>query len=871
MTVVGVLIENPSVIAAMVVAVAACLVACLLILADRQLRRLPRELLAVFLLSAGIATVSAQKRGEIQNFELRARVKNDSLVGITLNSQLLTLGLPDLPYRLECVTTNAEYSYERPTSGAVRGTWHLRGAYDDVTKVDLIDFAFPLGSELVTSLWARTWGAARAHLASTSNELIAVGAPMSAIPGVSRFWTASTPSNTYLLTWQDFASGRALPVLVPDPASLLSAQLELLPNGDFVARSNLVESVYRRVNPDDWDDDGWIDDEDPDPRFFNADGFGPHQVLPVGDDTNYYYWIDLVVEQANARVTLVGDGDSHLPDPDFIARAGETNRVMLLLGKSYEVQCAMPVRIVGMEDEEVEVQEGGRSASVVWPVYLDFVSLSPMLMTTPRLRTGTPHDGGMGVAVRPTRAAGGAFSWPDNFCCYLSAPDNTPVFICDGTCGCGGCSTGDITYEIGGYRMSYGGIDCGCSHGEGEADDPSSDPDAPDVSPSGPAVSVSFSKSAIIFEDAYTNSPGVVVDRRSTDTELTCEVYGGTNGGNYAFSIYNGERLLRKSGSYLPRSGTVAAGETFRIKIMYEAKAASGGVGDIIARGTFTEKGTGRELPLSEANLTAIKLSLLVDVDAPSDFCHNRHTYGVREKVFCVASPNLPICLTASNDATLESATSFRCPIHAAANPMQISYGTAVYTPQITVIEPNDVGASDVDYVLFGVPAWSAGGIGLKMSFVVKPLTVAFNGISIQEIPCSIGVQTGYFDNDYFHDERSHSVANGAGIWVDVGIGNLADGHDIAALSQPLPRMTPAGQITDDVSYGWIDGVNVWSVPFGWNVSGTTGTASPYSGFAPGKTQIFVVDSLGNTQVHKLDNSVRRNINGDIYLNGELQ
>ena len=64
MTVVGVLIENPSVIAAMVVAMAACLVACLLILADRRLRRLPRELLAVFLLSAGIATVSAQKSGE---------------------------------------------------------------------------------------------------------------------------------------------------------------------------------------------------------------------------------------------------------------------------------------------------------------------------------------------------------------------------------------------------------------------------------------------------------------------------------------------------------------------------------------------------------------------------------------------------------------------------------------------------------------------------------------------------------------------------------------------------------------------------------------------------------------------------------------
>ena len=36
----------------------------------------------------------------------------------------------------------------------------------------------------------------------------------------------------------------------------VSAQIELMPSGDFIARSNLVERVYRRVNPDDWDDDG---------------------------------------------------------------------------------------------------------------------------------------------------------------------------------------------------------------------------------------------------------------------------------------------------------------------------------------------------------------------------------------------------------------------------------------------------------------------------------------------------------------------------------------------------------------------------------------------------------------------------------------
>ena len=40
------------------------------------------------------------------------------------------------------------------------------------------------------------------------------------------------------------------------PYPTINAQLELFPSGDFIARSNQVERVYRRINPDDWGDDG---------------------------------------------------------------------------------------------------------------------------------------------------------------------------------------------------------------------------------------------------------------------------------------------------------------------------------------------------------------------------------------------------------------------------------------------------------------------------------------------------------------------------------------------------------------------------------------------------------------------------------------
>ena len=65
-----------------------------------------------------------------------------------------------------------------------------------------------------------------------------------------------------------------------DTNTPVSAQLELMPSGDFIARSNLVERLYRRVNPDDWDDDGIPNDDDIQPLAYDGDNFDPHQELP---------------------------------------------------------------------------------------------------------------------------------------------------------------------------------------------------------------------------------------------------------------------------------------------------------------------------------------------------------------------------------------------------------------------------------------------------------------------------------------------------------------------------------------------------------------------------------------------------------------
>ena len=101
-----------------------------------------------------------------------------------------------------------------------------------------------------------------------AGEIVAVGAPMSAVPHHSRLWTAVDANGSRLVTWENFAFGR-------DTNAPVNAQIELRPTGDFVTRSNAVETVCLRVDPEEWDGDGWQNDDDPDPYDPEEDD-GPH-------------------------------------------------------------------------------------------------------------------------------------------------------------------------------------------------------------------------------------------------------------------------------------------------------------------------------------------------------------------------------------------------------------------------------------------------------------------------------------------------------------------------------------------------------------------------------------------------------------------
>ncbi len=156
----------------------------------------------------------------------------------------------------------------------------------------------------------------------------------------------------------------------------------------------------------------------------------------------------------------------------------------------------------------------------------------------------------------------------------------------------------------------------------------------------------------------------------------------------------------------------------------------------------------------------------------------------------------------------------------------------------------------------------------MSMSLYVLPMDVSFSNIAIEEVPNMTGVHTGYFENPQLEQLWYHTRSRGAGRWWRVEEGNcFAD--DEPRIEGELYRVTDNGNFIDDLRYGWTYGELNWSCPFGWNEYNTNGETAEHGRFATGELQEMVIFSTGKTGVRKLRNTVMRDIDGKVYLNGE--
>ena len=599
--------------------------------------------------------------------------------------------------------------------------------------------------------------------------------------------------------------------------------------------------------------------------------YGPVQDLSVIEETNAYCWVDIVVDNADAWVRFECDGASNLADPSFAAKAGETNHVVILIGKTYKVTCDMPFTVVGKSDPAIdEWWEDGNTLWLNWPVNIWSVGDDeepPLLLMS--FGSGSHRGNGFTMYVSPS-GLGGGFNWT-NSCCSVSGSGYYFSYNCNGDCHCRGCAaSGYFSYE--GYRLPAWGGSCGCSYDD-EPDDPHDDD--PDDPPPPAGVSINFTKTAVIFEDAYQATPNMTVQLRSTTTELCCSVYGGEHGGSVLITATGIDNRLDCIGGSqtFPVYHQLEPQETFSFTNSYKAIAQSGSANDIIVTGTFIENDTDETFD-GEAKATAIKVKFEPALEAPENRSSGRHKYGVYEEVNCNQSPSAPQLSWNLTAGTMSSNnTRYRCPLIAAGNPIQVSCGGAEFTPIISVVEPNQVIVRDPTYNDFDAPLGEAGSIVMLLPLYIGPFDVNFTQIAVEEVPDSDGIGSGYFGRKDMIEWKSHTIANGAGIWRDVTAENKMGDlfvYDQAGVTETLSRMNSSGLFVDDPTCGWQHGTINMPNPFGWNVGGTT-SGQPVGRFAEGTHDFIELQDYGKCSVQKLQNEVYRLTNGCVYLNGVLQ
>ena len=412
----------------------------------------------------------------------------------------------------------------------------------------------------------------------------------------------------------------------------------------------------------------------------------------------------------------------------------------------------------------------------------------------------------------------------------------------------------------------FSGGECRCGF-----DDPGEQEEPP---PDSPSFSAGFSRSAVIYEDAYENRPGNWKPRRSTRVLVSVAASGGPNGGSFTLSTANLGKLspVACGPMVLPPSMTLGPYEGYYASFICEGAAASGSADDVSISGMFIENETGEQISADDS-LTVVRVELTPWLTIEENPSPHRHLLGVGESVNCSQYPNFSSVTWRSDLKWPVSSSSgqifFTCPFLAGKNGISVTCGGLTYKPQVNVIEPDGIVAINVTSTRYGVPKGEAGGIGMELDLYLTPRNVSFGNIAMQETPCLTGTHSGYFDNPEFSNEWSHTEGQGAGEWYDVGTDNFFF-RDNPRIERSLPRMTDDGRITTNKTYGWIDGTMVWDIPLGWGPKGTR-AASGQVGSLEGYRQTFVIFSDGLAGVRKFSNQVTRRTNDVVYLNGVLR
>jgi hypothetical protein len=527
-----------------------------------------------------------------------------------------------------------------------------------------------------------------------------------------------------------------------------------------------------------------------------------------------------------AEISFLGDGESNLPDPHFIARHGITNRVTFLVGKTYRIESAFPISCAGVSDSAtVVITNSECSLTIVRPV------------TFSRTDTAARSTGGFGVTVDPPDL-NGVFHWTSNACCTVTGLGSLFSTHCD-ACTCGGCMLGGV-YVYEGYALGFGGIPCGCVNSqEGEQ---------------AASARISFLSGAVIFENGYTNAPNDIVPRRSTTNSLNITVYGGSLGGSAEIDFDDKGKLAYLTQEAIPRSISVAAEETLELSFPFTAKEENATENDIKARLKFSENFTG-DIIESEDEMTAVRVEVEAEADWPEN--KNRHVFGPAEIAIIKQSPSEPkvyfaqLLPNGGGVMTNGNEWQYTAPAPSSAMIYRINGfcdGGVAFSMYMKTLTPTGYSVFEIKTNCFS-SAGQSGGFLMVMKMRLNPLTVSFENLELIEIPRVSTNAVGY----YAQESKKHLLdhgRHGAGNWVEVAISNLC--FDTVQMGINDPPWLSGGSFT-------------WPIPNAWRVSECEEMLNQFIN----TDQTFILEPNGDSRVRKFGFIGEKKISGELTIRRE--
>ena len=763
-------------------------------------------------------------------------------------------------FHLEGIVTNDEPLCDMPVDAVEYAPWRLRGGRETDFPLNLGAFVFPYGTNAINRFRILSGGTIETYPKLNAPVSICAAREYSSlIPDVSRFWSADANGGAEkVLRWDSvFAND--------DRTGGYSAEIRLFANGDFSTRSNALETVYRRVNPHDWDGDGLANEIDANPYESDGDFFGTGVdwlnvncagVLSavtngMGEveiswhtnaNPNAYYWLDLTATGALgiAKITATCDGESNLGDLAIIARTNEVCRVPLLVGATYTVESDLPISYSAVSSEHASIFTNSEHSLVVsYPVSFAFEEVNfrnnpPGAPRTYRLTT-TPEE----LCASVLALSGG--------CCPASTNEFGVSMVCGDGCLCVGCAHDmDVTALWEGYR-GHGVADIHCSCANERQDE------------NGAFLAMRFSSGVVVFEDSYANDPGVYQPRRSTDVFLAGRVVGGRHGGRLTYSLVNRDKLMLMQGGVFPsvEPMDVLPGEVEEVVARFEGLAASDGTNDIVAGVAFVENTTGRIFASTSA-VTCVRVELRPQ-DYINDSVRQRHRVGIGEWVEYMAYPQSieynAVATKGGSLMTTNSSAFFISPYNAETNGLRFDFPNGLqYVPELEVVEPTGVvvtRATDVRYV--NAMPNMAGWCGLFLDLNVMPTNVSFRALSVMEVPETEDngiAPTGYFASAFFSNSWHHTTYCGAGQWKEVVTGNFF--------------LEDAASFMLGLEGPWSPGTITWHIPVAWKPKKDSNwTLGPVE-FGQPYFQKFTIDSAGTIRVEKLNHWAERSPDGSM-------